>query len=89
MIRNFNRMNCRPIFTVRNALQYMAELVRGEKEHSDWFPQRPEICYTTQRSHLRTVVRIRRTKILKDAHFFMPVRPRDAWKLVPSSRMSA
>ena len=24
----------------------MAELVQGEKEHSDWFPERSEFCYT-------------------------------------------
>ena len=25
---------------------YMAELVQGEKKHSDWFPERSEFCYT-------------------------------------------
>ena len=25
---------------------YMAELVHGEKEHSDWFPKRSVFCYT-------------------------------------------
>ena len=24
----------------------MAELVHGEKEHSDWFPEGSEFCYT-------------------------------------------
>ena len=24
----------------------MAELVQGEKEHSDWFPERSKFCYT-------------------------------------------
>ena len=24
----------------------MAELVHGEKEHSDWFSERSEFCYT-------------------------------------------
>ena len=27
-------------------IYYMAELVQGEKEHSDWFPERSEFCYT-------------------------------------------
>ena len=27
---------------------YMAELVHGEKEHSDWFPERCVFCYTDQ-----------------------------------------
>ena len=25
---------------------YVAELVQGEKEHSDWLPERSEFCYT-------------------------------------------
>ena len=41
-----------------------------------WFCR--SLRLTLQSSHLRTVVRIWRTKISKDAHFFMPVRPRDA-----------
>ena len=27
---------------------YMAELVHGETEHSDWFPERSEFCYTNR-----------------------------------------
>ena len=26
-------------------LYYMAELVHGEKEHSDWFPEWSKFCY--------------------------------------------
>ena len=26
-------------------IYYMAELVQGEKEHSDWFPEQSEFCY--------------------------------------------
>ena len=29
-----------------NKLYYMAELVQGGKEHSDWFPERSKFCYT-------------------------------------------
>ena len=32
-----------------NMFHYMAELVHGEKEHSDWFPER-----TTKMDHSRT-----------------------------------
>ena len=35
--------------TVHIRNDYMAELVHGEKEHSDWFPEaceRSEFCYT-------------------------------------------
>ena len=28
----------------------MAELVQGEKERSDWFPERSEFCYTDRRT---------------------------------------
>ena len=24
----------------------LAELIQGEKEHSDWFPERSQFCYT-------------------------------------------
>ena len=27
-------------------IYYVAELVHGEKEHSDWFPERSIFCYT-------------------------------------------
>ena len=27
-------------------IYYMAELVHGEKEHSDWFPDSSEFCYS-------------------------------------------
>ena len=30
----------------RNMFYCMAELVHGEKEHSDWFPERSIFCYT-------------------------------------------
>ena len=30
---------------VRIYIYYMAELVQGEKEQSDWFPGRFEFCY--------------------------------------------
>ena len=36
----------RYLFWVNTAFYYMAELVQGEKEHSDWFPERSEFCYT-------------------------------------------
>ena len=32
--------------TCHMALYYMAELIQGEMEHSDWFPERYEFCYT-------------------------------------------
>ena len=44
----------------------------------------PTVSWYPQSSHLRTFVRIWRTKISKDTRFFMPVRLRDTWKLVPS-----
>ena len=32
--------------TLNKDFYCMAELVQGEKEHSDWFPERSEFCYT-------------------------------------------
>ena len=33
-------------FMVCEVFYYMAELVQGEKENSDWFPEWSEFCYT-------------------------------------------
>ena len=35
-----------PFRTINIHYYYVAELVQGEKEHSDWFPERSEFCYT-------------------------------------------
>ena len=40
ILRSFNER------LIIHMIYYMAELVQGEKEHSDWFPERSEFCYT-------------------------------------------